>query len=1172
LTLFNGAVIVSALFQNNSGQKYVCFFSRERDMKRINPSILVAVLAFALAGASVWSQGTTAEISGSVKDPSGAVLPGVEVTATQTATGAKRTAVTNETGSYVLASLPIGPYTLEASLPGFKTYLQTGIVLQVDASPTINVVLQVGQVTDQVEVVANTSLVETNTTAIGQVVTNQQVAEMPLNGRDPHELIFLAGMANYPGQGSMNSIRNYPTVVVSVAGGNGDGVSYLLDGSIWQDPYNSLSLPLPFPDALQEFKVETSAMPAQYGFHSTATVNAVTKSGTNQFHGDAFEFLRNGILNARDAFALKRDTYKRNQFGGTIGGPIKTDKLFIFGGYQRTSLRSDGVQNTAYIPTPDALTGDFSALASPLCNNGFQRHLSKDLGFDDNNKILPDLLNPVAVAIAKTLPVTNDPCGRTLYGLVANQDEDLVVSKLDYTINNKHSVFGRFMLGKLTQGSTYDQHDPLSISSYGFQDFDYGFNFGSTFLVGNNFVNSLRLAANRTNIVKIPDKYKNWAGFGANVSPLAGDIVAIAAPGAFSIGGGAASPGAQHNGPMPSVVEDVSWTRGKHQIGFGGAIYQQRLNYFSGVNAVGTATFNGQNTGTAPNPGLPLADFLLGLPFTFAQGTVYGFYTRQFYDSLYVQDNWKVTPKFTLNYGLRWEPYLSPYNNRGENEHFDPQLFAQNVHSKVFVNAPAGLVFPGDPQYTSGKYINGPVWDKFFPRVGLAWDPEGKGRTTIRAGYGMYGDRAMMLAGTQMYFSPPFGNNVSISGANLSDPWTSIGGNPLPGLASLQGIGVYNHNIPFPSSGTYVNTDMQNFHPVYMNQWNLSVQRQIGQDWLVSVNYLGNNTIHMITTENINPSGYFPTQSQSVSSTGVVTSTCTMPNGVVLTAKGSECSVVANQQARRVLNLINPAQGQYYAGIGQIDDGGTASYEGLNLMVQKRLSRGISASANYTWSHCLSDVYSDNPTATGVSRPDNRRAFRSNCLGIDVRHLFNLNMVATTPKFSQPALRALGSNWQFAPILQIKSAQFFSVYTGTDQALTSVANQTPNLVANPYPKNQNVNNWIDPLAFQAAAPGTYGNLGYNNLKGPGVFQLNMAVSRTFTIRERQSIQLRAEAFNLPNHLNPFSPGVGPNGGQRSGNVSLTGTNIGKITNDISGNNGLTLGDYRVIQLALKFMF
>jgi hypothetical protein len=1130
------------------------------EVKRIGVCVFVSFLAVTLAGVTAWSQATTAQISGTIKDQSGAVLPGVEITATQTATGGKRSTVSNETGNYALPSLPVGPYTLEASLPGFRSYVQTGIVLQVDASPVINVVLQVGQTSEQVEVQADAALVESRTTAIGQVVTNQQVAEMPLNGRDPHELIFLAGMANYPGQGSMNSIRNYPTVVVSVAGGNGDGVSYLLDGSVWQDPYNSLSLPLPFPDALQEFKVETSAMPAQYGFHATATVNAVTKSGSNDFHGDLFEFVRNGIFNARDAFALKRDTLKRNQFGGVIGGPIKKDKLFFFGGYQRTSLRSDGVQNTAFIPTPAALQGDFTALASAACNNGVPKTLPATLGFS-NNTISPSALNPVAVAIAKTLPVSNDPCGRTLYGLVANQDEHLIVSKVDYQISAKHSIFGRFMLGKLDQGSTYDGTNPLSISSYGFADFDYGVNVGDTYLIGNNIVNSLRLAANRTNIVKIVDNYKNWAGFGANVSPLAGNVIAIAAPGAFNIGGGAASPGAQHNGPMPSVVEDLSWIKGSHQFGFGGAIYQQRLNYFSGVNGVGTATFDGNTTG------LVLGDFLMGRPVTFAQGTLYGFYTRQYYDSLYAQDNWKVHPRLTLNYGVRWEPYLSPYNNRGENEHFDFGLFAQGVKSKVFNNSPAGLVFPGDPQYTSGKYINGPVWDKFFPRVGLAWDPEGKGRMTIRAGYGMYGDRAMMLAGTQMYFSAPFGNNVSVAGANLTNPWANVGGNPLAALASLQGIGVYDHNIPFPLNGTYVNTHMTDFKPVYMNQWNLSIQRQFGNDWLLTANYVGNNTIHMITTENVNSSVYIP-------GVGDSSGNCTL-NGqrVPFTVNpGAACSTVANQQARRILSLQNPAQGAYYAGIGQIDDGGTASYEGLNLSAQKRLSHGLTASANYTWSHCLSDVYSDNPTAAGVSRPDNRKAFRSSCLGIDVRQLFNLNMVASTPKFSNTALRLLASNWQLAPILQLKSAQLFSVYTGTDVALTTVGSQTPHLTGNPYPSDQNINHWIDASAFTRATPGTYGTVAYNAFKGPGVFQLNMALSRTFAIREGQSFQLRAEAFNLPNHLNPFTPGNGPNNGQRGGQVSLTAPNFGQITNDISGNNGLTAGDYRVIQFALKFVF
>jgi hypothetical protein len=371
---------------------------------------------------------------------------------------------------------------------------------------------------------------------------------------------------------------------------------------------------------------------------------------------------------------------------------------------------------------------------------------------------------------------------------------------------------------------------------------------------------------------------------------------------------------------------------------------------------------------------------------------------------------------------------------------------------------------------------------------------------------------------------------------------------------------VYAHNLPFPKNGTYVNTDMNNFHPVYMNQWNLSIQRQFGQNWLVTANYIGNNTIHMISGENVNPAVFLGT------------GPCTLQ-----TATGSVsypvCSTTANQQNRRVLSLLNPAQGQYYAGIGTIDDGGTASYEGLYLSVQKRLSHGVSAQANYTWSHCISDVYNQNPTATGVAPPTDRRQFRSNCVGIDLRHLFVLNLVATTPKFSSRALRILASDWQVAPILEIKSAAFFTVYSGTDRALTTVANQTPNfLTSNPYPDNQNVNNWISRSAFANPDLGTYGNLGYNNMKGPGVFQLNMALSRTFAIKEKKTIQIRAEAFNLPNHLNAFAPGAAPNAGQAGANVSLTAPNFGQITNDISGNNGLTSGDYRVIQLAMKFVF
>ncbi|MBV9744071.1 MAG: carboxypeptidase regulatory-like domain-containing protein, partial [Acidobacteriia bacterium] len=1018
----------------------------------------------------------TSQISGTVRDTSGLAVTGAEIKATQTATGVVRTTSSGADGTYVLPNLAVGPYLLEVTKEGFSKYVQTGIVLQVDTTPAIDIAMRVGAVNETVTVEADAAQVETRTTSIGQVVDSQRVLEMPLNGREVHELIFLAGMANYPGAASLNTVRNYPTVVVSVAGGLPDSVSYSLDGVIHQDPYNNLSLPLPFPDALQEFKVETSALPAQYGYHSTATVNAVTKSGTNQFHGDLFEFLRNGDLNSRDFFAVARDTLKRNQYGGTVGGPIRKDKLFFFGGFQRTDLRSDSSQNTAYIPTPDMAAGNFSAITSPACQNGNQINLPASLGFV-NNQISPASLNPVAVNILKTLPTPSGPCGNVLYGLVANSDENLVIGKVDYQISTRQSLNGRFNLAKLNQASTFDGKDPLSISNYGLNDLDYGLALGYSYVFSPDLVSSLRAGASRTNIVKVPDNYQSWAGLGANVSPLAGNVIAVAATGEFLIGGGAASPGQSHNGPLWSIYEDMNWIKGAHQITFGGSIYQQRLNYFSGVNAVGTATFDGSVTG------LVLADFMIGRPVTFSQGTIYGFYSRQFYQALYIQDSWKISSRLTANFGVRWEPYTAVYQKYGgQDEHFIPTLFAAGGHSAVYQNAPAGVVFSGDPQYTCGNSFNCPKWDKFFPRAGLAWDPKGNGRTVIRAAFGMFQDRMSMLSLSQEQFGPPFGNTVSVAGTNLTNPWAAYGGlagftqpgqNPMPVLAQLQGLGHSASNIPFPLYGTYVSSPLNNFHPQFVNQWNLNIQHQIGQDWLFTANYLGTTTIHLASEESVDPAVFL----------GL--GPCTIP-GPAGPLNYSTCSTTANQNQRRVLFLQNPALGQYFGGIGQLDDGGTSSYEGVYFSAQKRLSHGLTVLANYTWSHCISDPWAQNPTAAAVAIPGARRQWRANCIGQDLRQLFTTSIVATTPRFADRTLRILASNWQVAPIMTIKSAQEFSMLAGPDRALSTVPGQPASLV-NPsgiYPVNQGINNWINPAAFAEPALGTYGNLGLNNLKGP----------------------------------------------------------------------------------------
>jgi len=375
-------------------------------------SVAWAAVMVGALNCSLWAQ-ATGQISGTVRDQSGAVLPGVEVTATQTSTGISRSTITNETGAYLMPNVPVGPYKLEAALPGFHTFVQTDIVLNVNVDLVVNPALSVGQVTEQVEVTANAAQVETRTTAVGQVMENTQILELPLNGRQVTDLITLSGAAVAVAPPS-NQVMN-GEVLISIAGGLSMGVGYYLDGAMHIDPYEGGNHPMPFPDALQEFKVEASGLSANAGMRSGGAVNAVTKSGTNQFHGDTFEFVRNYEFNARNFFAVRRDSLKRNQYGGTLGGPIRQNKLFFFGGYQGTKTRSDPGTTFSFVPTPAMLAGDFTTFASPTCNAGKQVNLAAPFV---GNKVSPSLFSVPAMNIAAKLPQAQDDCGKVTYGQI----------------------------------------------------------------------------------------------------------------------------------------------------------------------------------------------------------------------------------------------------------------------------------------------------------------------------------------------------------------------------------------------------------------------------------------------------------------------------------------------------------------------------------------------------------------------------------------------------------------------------------------------------------------------------------------------------------------------------------------------------------------------------------
>ena len=1115
--------------------------------------ITTAVLAVGfLLAALAWGQGTTAQINGTVKDASGLAVPGAELKATQTATGAVRTTTSGADGAFALPNLPIGPYLLEVTKEGFAKYAQSGILLQVDASPTIDVAMKVGAVTDQVTVQADANLVETHSTNIGTVVDNQRVAEMPLNGRNATELIFLAGMANLDGNnGFLNNVRNYPTIVISIGGTVGNWTNFLFDGANHNDAYNSMNLPLPFPDALQEFKVESSALPAQYGVHAGATVNVITKSGGNEFHGDAFEFLRNGDLNARDYFAASRDSIKRNQYGGVVGGRIIRDKLFFFAGVQDTELKSNPTSNSAFVPTPAMLAGDFTTFASPACNSGKQYTLATANGFT-GNKIAPSLLDPAALKVTALLPTASaTPCGQVFYPLSNSQRETMGVTKVDYQMSDKQSMYVRGYVTDLLIPSTLIPGNALTLANNTQHDRVYALAYGDTYLINANMVNSFRLGANRSQIPKIQDNLATWAQLGVNASSLDTEPrFTISGGNGFGIGGGNAIINHDMGGPNPSINNDFSWIRGNHQMGFGVSYLHSLLNYASGINATGLFTFNGTTTG------LGMADFLTGNATTWAQGNVNTFtYNRQNYIGLYAQDSWKITPRLTVNYGLRYEPYLPVSNKYPYFDHFDPGLFAAGVHSTQYTTTPAGLVFPGDAQWIpSGNQKAADRWGTlaFLPRIGVVWDPFGNGKTTIRSSYGAFTDRGSLYSMSAMAQDAPFGSVISIPNVKLDNPWATYpGGNPIP-------VALTPH-VAFPGVSSMV-TDNPHEKPVWVNQFNLSIQRQVGSSWLLQMNYVGNTVSHLIVENQINPSVFQGTGPCSFAATPGLAA-ASFPN----------CGTTASNNYRRVLYQQNPVQGSYYGIVSVFDDGGTSAYNGLYLSATKRLSNGLSVLSNYTWSHCIGDLFNGDPGNNGVSSgvPGNIRVDRSNCQGMDLRHAFNLSVVATTPKMSNKLMNTLFSNWQFAPIMKLKSATFYTVGTGVDTALNGQGGQRANAVAgvSPYASNPAACSqtycvqWANPAAYVSPALGSLGTLSAYSLKGPDFFQLDLAVSRTFKLREKLSIQLRAEAFNLPNHVNLSAPAP-----------SVSSATSFAITSDVSGNSGLSAGDYRVVQFATKIVF
>ena len=1097
-------------------------------------SVVCSVVAVTLLPSSgvAWAQ-ATAELAGRVTDESGAVLPGVTVTATQTDTGFTRPVVTDGTGAWIMSNLPTGPYRLEVSLQGFRTYVQTGIVLTVGATPTINAVLGVGSLEESVSVEAAAPLVDVRSAGISEVVDEARIVELPLQGRQITDLIVLAGAAVETGRPNTKNFQGGTSI--SVAGGTIAGVAYVLDGAMHNDVSNDGGLPLPFPDALQEFRVATSGLAAENGMHAGASVSAVTKSGTNVLHGNAFEFLRDRRFNATNPFARqgpdgKRvdDGLRRNQYGGTLGGPVVRDRLFFFGGYQGTATRVQPTANIAYVPTAAMLAGDFTAFTSPACNSGRQITLRAPFV---NNRIDPAQFSPVAMNLARRLPGTNDPCGETKFSLPEHRDDWQAVSRIDYQLSASQSVFGRYIATHHKGLSSYSQSggNVLSTIIPNIDNLAQSLTLGHTVVVGPNMVNAVRFAFNRTSVDRFNDDYFAPADLGAkvyNYSPTRETFVDVS--GGFIISNNQATKGLADNNAF-QISEELTLVRGRHQIALGANVAHWRVLQRSWASGGGTFAFNGQITG------LGLADLLLGRVSSFSHASSLGQTFNQWYQGVYVQDGWRATDRVTLNAGLRWEPFSGQQFTEGAIANFDLDQFRQGVRSTVFVNAPAGMLYPGDPGFPPGRSGFKRQWLNLAPRAGVAWDVAGDGRTAVRASYGIAYDFPAGETWFILAASPPYGNRSQLQDppGRMDDPYGHVGGDPSPIRT--------NRDTRYPPFGSLGVVDPDIDAP-RVQQWNVTVERQIGTNWGASVSYLGSHSDRFWGLVGLNPGVYRGT------------GPCTI-NAVAYPV----CTTLGNLNNRRVLYGENPQQAQFIGNLDRFDDLTSMDYRGLKVSAQRRAPSGVSLNGNWTWGRCVGlPIFRGGAGGSDIlgggapyASPDNLEYDRGHC-DWDRAHLTNVTVGYQTPSFDGAVLRALASNWRVSGIVTARSGNRLTITTGVT-SFNGIGTIRVNQVSDDVYGVKTLNSYLNRAAFAQPAPGAFGDMARNSISGPGFWKADLALSRLFSLGAARQVEVRMEAFNLFNTFNWGDPIVNWGAG-----------NFGRIQT--------MAGDPRILQFGIKYGF